>query len=54
MSVGGILNVALDPLFIFGLHMNVAGAALATCISNVVSVLYLLGHIIRTRKESAV
>ncbi|MEY8333492.1 MATE family efflux transporter [Lachnospiraceae bacterium 47-T17] len=54
MSVGGILNVALDPLFIFGLHMNVAGAALATCISNVVSVLYLLGHIIRTRKESTV
>lgn len=54
MSVGGILNVALDPLFIFGLHMNVAGAALATCISNVVSVLYLFGHIIRTRKESVV
>ena len=54
MSVGGILNVALDPLFIFGLHMNVAGAALATCISNVVSVLYLLVHIIRTRKESTV
>ncbi len=54
MSVGGILNVALDPLFIFGLHMNVVGAALATCISNVVSVLYLFGHIIRTRKESVV
>lgn len=54
MSVGGILNVLLDPLFIFGLHMNVAGAALATCISNVVSVLYLLGHMIHTRKESTV
>ena len=54
MSVGGVLNVALDPLFIFGLHMNVAGAALATCISNVVSVLYLFGHMIRTRKESMV
>lgn len=34
--------------------MNVAGAALATCVSNVVSVLYLFGHIIRTRKESTV
>ncbi len=54
MSVGGILNVLLDPLFIFGLHMNVAGAALATCISNVVSVLYLFGHMIHTRKESTV
>lgn len=28
MPAGGILNVALDPLFIFGLHMNVAGAVL--------------------------
>ena len=27
---------------------------LATCISNVVSVLYLFGHIIHTRKESVV
>ena len=25
MPVGGILNVALDPLFIFGLHMNGSG-----------------------------
>ena len=32
MSVGGVLNIILDPVFIFGLHMNVAGAALATCL----------------------
>ena len=54
MSVGGILNVLIDPLLIFGLHMNVGGAALATCISNEVSALYLLQHIIRTRKESVI
>ena len=54
MSVGGIFNVALDPLFIFGLHMNVAGAVLATCISNVVSVLYLLGHMMSGYGESAI
>lgn len=38
MSVGGILNIILDPIFIFSLHMNVAGAALATCLSNTVSI----------------
>lgn len=34
---GAVLNVALDPLFIFGLHMEVSGAALATSISQAVS-----------------
>ena len=40
---GAVLNVALDPLFIFGLHMEVSGAALATSISQAVScgLLYL-------------
>ena len=54
MSVGGILNIILDPIFIFTLHMNVAGAALATCLSNTVSMLYLLQHAVRNRKDSAV
>ena len=34
---GAILNVALDPIFIFGLHMEVSGAALATIVSQFVS-----------------
>ncbi len=40
---GAVLNVVLDPLFIFGLHMEVSGAALATSISQAVScgLLYL-------------
>ncbi len=54
MSVGGILNIILDPIFIFTLHMNVAGAALATFLSNTVSMLYLLQHVVRNRKDSAV
>lgn len=54
MSIGGILNIILDPIFIFALHRNVEGAALATCLSNTVSMLYLLRHIVRTRNESAV
>ncbi len=54
MSVGGILNIILDPIFIFTLHMNVAGAALATFLSNTVSMLYLLQHVVRNKKDSAV
>ena len=37
MAFGGILNIALDPIFIFGLDMGVAGASLATAISKWVS-----------------
>jgi len=37
MGFGGILNVFLDPIFIFTLDMGVAGASLATAISKLVS-----------------
>jgi putative MATE family efflux protein len=40
--VGGILNVALDPVFIFGFRMGVAGAAWATIISQVASLAYIV------------
>jgi len=42
MGFGGILNCVLDPIFIFGLDMGVAGASLATAISKVVSFVILL------------
>jgi len=38
---GAVLNVALDPLFIFGFGMGVAGAALATAISQFVGCVLL-------------
>ena len=37
MAFGGVLNIALDPIFIFGFDMGVAGASLATAISKLVS-----------------
>ena len=37
MGFGGILNCVLDPFFIFGMEMGVAGASLATAISKIVS-----------------
>ncbi len=42
MTSGAILNVILDPIFIFGLDLGVAGASLATCISQVVGFVLLL------------
>ena len=42
MLSGAILNIFLDPLFIFVFHMGVAGAAIATMISQIVSFFILL------------
>ena len=42
ITSGAILNIALDPLFIFTFDMGVAGAALATIISQFVSFCLLL------------
>ena len=40
--IGAAVNIALDPLFIFVLHMGVTGAALATVISQSLSALWVL------------
>jgi Na+-driven multidrug efflux pump len=37
MGFGGILNCVLDPIFIMGLNLGVAGASMATAISKLVS-----------------
>ncbi len=42
LTAGGIVNILLDPIFIFTLDMGVAGAALATVLSQVVSFIILL------------
>lgn len=41
LTTGGILNLLLDPLFIFGLDMGVNGAALATILSQLVGFVLL-------------
>lgn len=42
ITSGAVLNVALDPLFIFTFNMGVAGAAAATALSQLVSFVILL------------
>ena len=56
--IGAVLNIILDPVFIFGLHMGVQGAALATILSQTVSAVWVLSFlcgkksILRVRKEN--
>lgn len=40
--LGAVLNIVLDPIFIFGLKMGVTGGALATVISQMASAAYVL------------
>lgn len=42
VMIGAGLNIVLDPLFIFGFHMGVQGAALATVLSQAVSAVWVL------------
>ena len=42
ITTGGILNMVLDPIFIFGLGLGTSGAAIATAISQFVSFSILL------------
>ena len=42
VMIGAACNIVLDPIFIFGLHMGVKGAALATILSQAVSAVWVI------------
>lgn len=50
--IGAVLNIILDPVFIFVFHMGVAGAALATILSQMVSAFWVLRFL--TGKETLI
>lgn len=54
MMFGGLLNVALDPLLIFGFHLEVAGAAIATAVSNAASVAFFAAQYARLEERTSV
>lgn len=47
VMLGAILNIALDPVFIFVLDLGVAGAAIATVISQMASCAFVLWALLR-------
>lgn len=53
MALGGVMNIILDPIFIFGFKMNVAGAALATMLSNLIATVYFV-VLIKGKKDTTI
>jgi len=57
MLIGAVLNIILDPIFIFVLDMGVRGAAIATVISQIFSIIFIIfffrskGSIYHFKKE---
>ena len=49
LSFGGLLNIALDPLFIYGFDMGISGAGLATMISQITSFMILSSFFLLNR-----
>ena len=43
--IGAVANIILDPVFIFGFHMGVRGAAFATVISQALSCIWVLSFL---------
>ena len=49
--IGAVINIVLDPIFIFGLGMGVKGAALATVMSQAVGALWVTYTLSRSQKS---
>lgn len=54
LTTGGILNILLDPLLIFGLHMGITGAGLATAMSQYISFGILFSMFLRGKTQSII
>lgn len=54
IAMGGILNILLDPIFIFVFRLEIAGAAIATMISNTAAASYFLLFLYRKRGQTVV
>lgn len=58
MLIGAVLNIILDPIFIFGFRFGISGVAWATVISMFVGMLFVMRHfvqdnsVIRLRKRN--
>lgn len=51
MGIGGVLNIFLDPIFIFVLDLGIAGAAIATLLSQCVGLAILASFFLRGESD---
>lgn len=54
VALGGILNIALDPLFIFVFKLDIVGAAIATMLSNLIAMLYFIVFLIHIHRKTVI
>ncbi len=54
VAFGGILNIVLDPIFIFVFRLNIQGAAIATMLSNLVAMGYFLSFLHHIRENTVI
>ncbi len=51
LTTGAVLNIALDPLFIFVLRMGITGAGIATAVSQYIGMIILLSMYLRGKTQ---
>ena len=54
MLLGNVLNIVLDPIFILGFKMGCSGAALATCIGQMVACAFYLIYILKGKSSFSI
>lgn len=54
MMFGGILNIILDPIFMFAAGLGFVGSAAATALSNILSVIFFLIVLYRNKKQTSI
>lgn len=54
VAFGGVLNILLDPVFIFVFKMNIEGAAIATMLSNLAAMIFFICFILSIKRTSAI
>ena len=54
LLTGALLNIGLDPLFIFVFHMGIMGAGIATALSQCISFSILLSMFLRKKTQSKI
>lgn len=52
--LGAVSNIVLDPILIFGFSLEIMGAAIATCLANVISCIFFIVYLIIKKKETII
>lgn len=54
VALGGVLNIILDPIFMFSFGWGLIGAAVATLVSNVIATLYFVLLLAKNRDKTVI